>query len=293
MRSAYHFLQFPIFAPKHRHPGGNALQTWSLRFRSPRETGTPVRHGSRPRRLSGAQPAAALSTASIPQAARRPRFPFRDSRANLPSRRGPSIWRSTARRRSAVVLRSNRRPGELGKLAVARRSHRARRDGDASSAAGHEHHAANVQYAGAGIPVAENVPLAAVPQPAQAGDAATTPAAAPVQAPSFSGEAGANFSNGTLAGYHLGTVRGLPRPLRRRDGDLALLPQRLHPGPDRGLAGHERKRRPALGDGYPASRIHGGQSAGGGGLRRVDRHRGRGARHDGQFVLQPAQRGPL
>ena len=35
-------------------------------------------------------------------------------------------------------------------------------------------------------------------------------AAAPLPAPSFSGDAGADFSNGTLAGYHLGTIEVFP-----------------------------------------------------------------------------------
>ncbi|MGA2619779.1 MAG: C25 family cysteine peptidase, partial [Thermoguttaceae bacterium] len=71
--------------------------------------------------------------------------------------------------------------------------------------------AAQVQYAGPGVPVAENTALAAAPMPTQASDpAAAGDVAPPVPSASFSGDSTTTFSNYMLAGYSLGLVRVFP-----------------------------------------------------------------------------------
>ena len=70
--------------------------------------------------------------------------------------------------------------------------------------------AANVQYAGPGVAVAQNVELAAMPQPTQTDEPSATAQAAPLPAASFSGVSGTAFSNSILAGYHLGMVQVFP-----------------------------------------------------------------------------------
>ena len=212
MRSAYHLLQVPIYAPKHRRAGSRALQTWSLRFEALERRDLLSAAAVAQDALTGAQPAAALSTASIPQAAAAAAISFSGFQGQSTEQTGtvniafngtPAVEQSSYG--ATVAL------GNLGSW---------QSPGDPTVPVetvtlllppGTSISAANVQYAGAGIPVAENVPLAAMPQPTQAGgSAAASDAAPPLPSPSFAGDSGIAFSNSILAGYHLGMVQVFP-----------------------------------------------------------------------------------